>query len=143
MIWVGLAGVAAVVGAWYLPVTVDEAWSLVVARRMNRGDRLYRDIFYGAAPLAIAVQGLAFRVLRPQGVVVRLLTVGYLIAEAWAKAPAPRMTRRSGVLLSSNVRTRVSSCCQLARRRALTSMCVFMYVSSEMKTPLPGSGNGS
>ncbi len=84
MIWVALAGVATLVGAWYRPVSVDEAWSLVVARRMNRGDRLYRDVFYGAAPLAIWFQSLAFRALRPQAVVVRTLTVGYVIAEIWA-----------------------------------------------------------
>lgn len=84
MILVALAGVSTLVGAWYRPISVDEAWSLVVARRMNRGDRLYRDVFYGAAPLAIWLQSLAFRVLRPQALVVRMLTVGYVIAEVWA-----------------------------------------------------------
>jgi hypothetical protein len=86
MIWAALACLPALVGAWYVPVTIDEAWSLVVARRMVRGDRLYRDIFYGAAPLAIWIQALAFRVLRPQGLVVRALSVSYFAAAVWAAA---------------------------------------------------------
>ena len=86
MTWVALGVLATIVGAWYQPVSVDEAWSLVVARRMNRGDRLYRDVFYGAAPLAIWLQSLAFRLLRPQGVVVRGLTVIYQVAQLWAAA---------------------------------------------------------
>jgi len=86
MTWVALGALATIVGAWYQPVSVDEAWSLVVARRMNRGDRLYRDVFYGAAPLAIWLQSLAFRLLRPQGLVARGLTVFYQVAQLWAAA---------------------------------------------------------
>lgn len=86
MIWAALACLPALAGAWYVPVTIDEAWSLVVARRMVRGDRLYRDIFYGAAPLAVWIQALAFRILRPQGLVVRALSVAYFAAAVWAAA---------------------------------------------------------
>lgn len=86
MIWMALGALATILGAWYQPVSVDEAWSLVVARRMNRGDHLYRDVFYGAAPLAIWLQSLAFRLLRPQGLVARGLTVVYHVAQLWAAA---------------------------------------------------------
>ena len=60
---VGL-GVAAV--GWLLvlgrPVHVDEAWALQVVRRVRSGDVLYRDVFYGAAPLPVWIGRAAVRV---------------------------------------------------------------------------------
>ena len=45
---------------------------------------MYRDVFYGAGPLAIWIQSVVFRLLRSQGIVVRTLTLAYFGAEVAA-----------------------------------------------------------
>ena len=70
----------------FQPVTNDEAWSLQVARRVLRGERLYRDVFFGAGPIAIWLLVVAFLVSRPQLAIVRALTAVYSGAIATACA---------------------------------------------------------
>lgn len=82
MTWLVATAVVAVVGAWCRPVTVDEAWSTVVARRVAGGEKLYRDVFYGAGPGAILLLSLAVRLTKRHALVARLFTVGYVLAAA-------------------------------------------------------------
>ncbi len=76
------AFLVSLVGALSTPPTVDEAWMLVVARRTARGERPYRDFFYGAGPLPLWLLASAFALLRPQGVVMRGLGAVYVGIEA-------------------------------------------------------------
>lgn len=84
MIWAlgGAAFVVSLLAAWWTPPTVDEAWMLVVARRLLAGERPYRDVFFGAGPLALWLLAGLFRLTRPQGLVVRTVAAGYVAAEA-------------------------------------------------------------
>lgn len=78
-LWIGgLILLAAAAGASLaVPVADDEAWFLHVVDRCRMGDTLYRDVFYGATPLAAWLALLAIRVTRPQLLVLRLLGVAY------------------------------------------------------------------
>ncbi len=64
----------------WVPVSTDEAWFLQVVRRTTNGDRLYRDVFFGAAPLAVWIAAVAVRFTRPQVIVVRAIGLAYHLA---------------------------------------------------------------
>lgn len=63
-----------------VPATDDEAWFLQVVNRCRRGEVLYRDVFYGAGPLAVWVALAVVRVTRPQLLAMRALVVAYFVA---------------------------------------------------------------
>lgn len=70
-----------------VPVTDDEAWFLHVVLRCRRGDVLYRDVFYGAGPLAVWLAQAAVRVSGPHLRVLRGLSVAYfagLLLAGWS-----------------------------------------------------------
>jgi hypothetical protein len=90
----GAGAVAAVVtvlavgaAAARVPVSDDEAWFLQVLERCRSGERLYRDVFFGAAPLSIWFGRIAIRISRPQLLVLRAMTLAYfastLLAGSW------------------------------------------------------------
>ena len=63
-----------------LPVTDDEVWFLQVVNRCRTGEVLYRDVFYGAGPLAVWVALAVVRATRPQLLAMRVLSVAYFVA---------------------------------------------------------------
>lgn len=73
-------GIAVGAATRRVPVTDDEAWFLHVVERCRRGDVLYRDVFYGAGPLPVWLALLAVRLVRPQMLVMRALSVAYFVA---------------------------------------------------------------
>jgi hypothetical protein len=82
---VAAAAITVAVTPW-VPVTTDEAWFLQVARRVARGERPYREVFFGAAPFVLWVAAVAIRLTRPQVLVIRALGIGYEIATLAATA---------------------------------------------------------
>jgi len=69
-----------------VPVTDDEGWFLCVVERCRLGERLYRDVFYGAGPLPVWVALAAVRSTRPQLLVLRVLSVGMFLTTLVAVA---------------------------------------------------------
>lgn len=92
----------------WVPVGPDEAWFLRVVQRTNRGERLYRDVFYGASPLPVWIGLLAVRASRVQGVALRGVIAGYhtglVLATRWILrelgAPEPVCVVGAGVALT-------------------------------------------
>ena len=74
-----VGAVALVLLAWQHPANDDEAWFLHVVDRCRMGDLLYRDVFYGAPPLAVWLALLVVRLSRPQLLVLRALVVVYFV----------------------------------------------------------------
>ncbi|MDH3731460.1 MAG: hypothetical protein OES13_10135 [Acidimicrobiia bacterium] len=64
-------------------MSVGEAWLLHVVRRVNLGDRLYRDVFFGAGPAPVWLAARIVAITRPQALVMRAITVAYLGAAWW------------------------------------------------------------
>lgn len=62
--------------------TEDEAWFLQVVARTNDGEVLYRDVFFGATPLAVYVTGAVTRLLGPEMLVVKAVAVAAFTATA-------------------------------------------------------------
>ena len=56
-----------------LTISNDETWFWQVAQRVTRGDRLYRDVFYGATPLAVSLAVLLIRSFGSRLLVVKLI----------------------------------------------------------------------
>jgi hypothetical protein len=64
---VGASFLGFIAACVFRPVYADEAWILVVARRVARGELLYRDVFYGTGPaplwpLVAACKGFGFQI---------------------------------------------------------------------------------
>jgi hypothetical protein len=76
------ATVITAVGLAFAPLTIDEGWFLQVCRRVRRGERLYEEVFFGAGPVAVWIGALAFRFSRPQGLVLRALSLLYMVVAA-------------------------------------------------------------
>jgi hypothetical protein len=59
MLVAGASFFALLLGCLLRPANIDEAWILVVARRVLRGETVYRDVFFGTgpAPLWLLVGG--------------------------------------------------------------------------------------
>ena len=85
----------------FTPITVDEGWFVQVCRRVVDGERLYEDVFYGAAPIPVWLCAAAFKILRPQAVVARSLAVLYVAATSaastWALTAAGASDGPGGV----------------------------------------------
>ena len=88
---IGMAGVATAVvvmaAGRRVQVTDDETWFLHVVQRIRAGEVLYRDVFFGAGPLAVWAASAVVRLTRPQVLVMRALGVvsfvGFLCAGTW------------------------------------------------------------
>jgi hypothetical protein len=79
-VWAFLVGsVSTLVLMPLAPIHYDETWFLVVVKRVLRGDRLYKDVFFGAGPMPIWVAAAVVWVSRAQLLVMRLLSSVYFI----------------------------------------------------------------
>lgn len=72
----------------------DESWFLQVVARTNRGDVLYRDVFYGSMPLTVYVLGGITRLLGTEMLVVKAVSVAVFTATAGL---AFHLSRRFGL----------------------------------------------
>ncbi len=79
---VALAFATAAHWQWLLgvPVGVDEAWTVVVTRRLLTGDRLYTDVFVGTTPLAFQLQWMVAAIW--ENSVAQLRTIAHVVSLA-------------------------------------------------------------
>lgn len=81
-----LLGAALGCTGWWLaprqPLSIDEAWFLVVLRRLRRGRRLYQQVFFGAGPVPVWLAGSWTKRFGERLLTLRRLTVLYATATA-------------------------------------------------------------
>lgn len=77
------AAIAAVTGGAGERLAIDEAWTVQILSRMLAGDVPYRDFFFGATPLSLALLYLGGLIAGAEAWVPRAINAASFIASAW------------------------------------------------------------